>query len=355
MRLQISIVLFMAVSGGQAMCQQASVLPSAPKPASLQRIEVGAVYNNLGLSPCKVVADCAPIPPHNLFGPGVAINLSQHWAIDASYDATTGYLTYPYAGQDYYPNGSVAGGRGSRALAGGRFNLRASRYSFFAYGKAGAVLWSRIYSEVDQPGPFAPSSFSYGTHAYFAVGAGAGVEYSPSPRVHVRASVGDLVVDYGLARLGGCTDCFAGYGGYGTAWDHNSDVNVGVFVGMGRSMPVRPTIRVNEKSHRFFDKTNFALLGVDLLAQTADAIGTQHFIKNGFEEQDGLARPFVNQGWPGQITAMALGTTAEVLVMYGLHRMGHHRLEHCLPLAATVPSAYAGYQNLKNWDYYDGH
>jgi hypothetical protein len=231
--------------------------------------------------------------------------------------------------------------------------VRASKYSVFAYGKTGAVIWSGVPTQdLVAPGTVIPYILIYGEQAYFAVGAGGGVEYSPSPRIHLRASFGDLVVDYRRDRFSGCSSCSDGKG---TAWDHNSDVNFGLFSGFGKPIPTEVQTYSTEPKHHFFDKTNLALIGLDALAQSADAVGTQHFIKNGFEEQDGLARPFVNQGWPGQITGTAITVSVTTLAMYGLHRMGHHRIERWLPLAVAVPSSYLAYQNLKQWDYYESH
>lgn len=330
--------------------QQRSDLPLAPEPASIQRFEVGAVYNNLGLTTCDRTAGCPALPPHESFGPSVTFNVDAHWAIDASYIVTSGYQQPEY---EYYSNGSVSGGRGSTALMGGRYSLRAHKYSLFGYGKTGAVIWSEVPSqELVAPGTITPYKLVFGEQIYFAIGAGGGVEYSPSARVHVRASVGDLVVDYRRDRFSGCSTCSDGKG---SAWDHNSDAMIGVYAGLGKSMQHSVGSLAADKSHRFFDKTNLALIGVDLLAQSADAIGTQHFIQHGFEEQDGLARPLVSEGWPGQITVSVLASTVGVFAMYAIHRMGHHRLERMLPLMATVPSAVAGYHNLRNWGYYESH
>ena len=334
----------------QAACQQTMPSPSAPEPTSLQRIELGVAYNNLGLNTCYRTPGCAPLPPHNSFGPSLTINLNEHWAVDASYDLTTGYKPLEY---ESYSDGSVAGGRGSKALIGGRYNLRASRYSLFVYGTTGALIWSGVPSQdLVAPGTILPYELIYGEQAYFAVGAGGGVEYSPSARVHVRASVGDLVVDYRRDRFSGCSPCSDGKG---TAWNHNSDAVIGVYAGLGKSLPGSVPILSTEPTHRFWDKKNLAFIGVDLLAQSADAAGTQHFIRYGFVEQDGLARPLVDKGWPGQITLGAIGSGAGLLAMYALHRMGHHRLERLLPLAAAVPSAYLGYNNLRDWGLYENH
>lgn len=345
-RHKISFFVFFAAVAIHANCQQPDP-PSAPEPVAVRRFEVGVQYSTLGLNSCLRVENCPAVPPHNSFGPGVTVNLDQHWSLDASYDLTTGYQSL---GTGYYFDGSVAGGRGSKALIDGRFNLRGSRYVLFAYGRTGAVIWSGIESDISAPGTIFPYTAIYGTQAYFAVGAGAGAEYSLNPRVHVRASVGDLVIDYRDDRFSGCSAC---YDGKGTAWNHNSDLRVGVYAGLGNPISQRGLVSTSATHHRFLDKTNISLLGVNVLAQTADAIGTQHFIRHGYVEQNGLGRPLVTEGWPGQIAGMVIVTSGEALVMYGLHHMGHHRVERLFALAATGPSAYEGYRNLRDWGVYD--
>jgi len=340
-------LLFAAFVVAEAAGQQIPVVPVTHEPTALQRIEVGVTFNNLGLNSCAYLTGCNPIPPHLSPGTGFTVNLNRNWAIDTSYAVAPGYVTANYI----YENGSVAGGRGSQVLTGGRYSLRTGKVALFGYGKAGAVIWSRVFSSVivSVPDPSVTVTRFYAPEGYLALGAGAGFEYSPKPRIHLRASVGTLVVDYRRDRDNGCgTQC----AGQPTAWDFQSDLNAGVYVGLGRTVGRGMDRLPSEPTHRFFDKTNFACLSLSVLAQTADGIGTQHFIHNGYQEQDGLARPLIDRGWAGQIAAGVIVDSAEILAMYTLHRMGHHRIERLLPIAAAGPSAYAAYGNLSNWGGY---
>jgi hypothetical protein len=103
----------------------------------------------------------------------------------------------------------------------------------------------------------------------------------------------------------------------------------------------------NGRPHRFFDKTNLLLLGASLLGQSADAITTQRFRSHGGQEADPLARPFVAQGWGGQVGLVSIENTAQIFIMYRLHKMGHHRIERIVPLADAFSHGYEGYNNLQ--------
>jgi hypothetical protein len=83
-------------------------------------------------------------------------------------------------------------------------------------------------------------------------------------------------------------------------------------------------------SHRFFDQQNKAafmvlggLVAVDA-ARTQAMLGTHHYA-----EANPLARPLVNQGWPGQVAVSTIGYGAALGVSYIFHRTGHHKMEHC--------------------------
>ncbi|MGO9325496.1 MAG: hypothetical protein ACLP07_13125 [Terracidiphilus sp.] len=84
---------------------------------------------------------------------------------------------------------------------------------------------------------------------------------------------------------------------------------------------------------------------MSLLGQASDAISTQRFRKRGFEEQDPLAKPFVDQGWPGQIGLAAIDNAAQLSVMFFLHRTNHHRVERLVPITFGVASGVMGYRN----------
>lgn len=92
-------------------------------------------------------------------------------------------------------------------------------------------------------------------------------------------------------------------------------------------------------SHRFFDKTNIVLTGVEGGALLLDGIFTQRALTKYpglFYEADPIARPFVSRGWPGQIVGGALFVSGDIGLRYWLHRKRHHRIERLLPLVLTV-------------------
>jgi hypothetical protein len=78
---------------------------------------------------------------------------------------------------------------------------------------------------------------------------------------------------------------------------------------------------------------------------TADAITTQRFISNGIQEGDPIARPLVKYGWSGQISLMALETGAEIVAMYGLHRIHQHLIERMIPASLATAHAVFSYNN----------
>jgi len=80
----------------------------------------------------------------------------------------------------------------------------------------------------------------------------------------------------------------------------------------------------------------------------ADAVTTERRISHGWGEQDPLARPFADQGWGGMIGLGIIENTAQILVMYRLHKMGHHRIERTLPLVTALLGGRQGYHNLQH-------
>jgi hypothetical protein len=143
--------------------------------------------------------------------------------------------------------------------------------------------------------------------------------------------------------------------------DHFTDksnhlqISIGPMYSIGRELKFEDA-RANS-SHRFFDRTNLALFGTSLLAQTADAITTQHFLKAcrsyspgsncSWKEGDPLARPFVQYGWPGQIGAAVLVNGLQISAVYAIHKMGHHKIERFVTLPFTAVSAWAARDNAK--------
>jgi hypothetical protein len=150
-------------------------------------------------------------------------------------------------------------------------------------------------------------------------------------------------IDYRTAGDFGCgTRCST----FPTAWESNGEITVGLYSGLGKVVG-RPRPALDAPPlHRFFDAKNLLGISISLLAQTSDAVTTQRFLHHGLQEQNGLARPFVDQGWGGQVAASAIVNTAEISVMYALHKMGHHRMERALPYVVAAPGAIEGYRNL---------
>jgi hypothetical protein len=90
-------------------------------------------------------------------------------------------------------------------------------------------------------------------------------------------------------------------------------------------------------THRFFDHGNKLRAGILAGLVAADGISTQEILHGAgqWREMDPLARPFVNQGAPGQLAASILGYGFSLGTSYLLHRTGHHKLEK-LVLDASI-------------------
>ena len=116
------------------------------------------------------------------------------------------------------------------------------------------------------------------------------------------------------------------------------------------------------QSHRFFDKTNWMLLGVETAALTADGITTQNRLGNIHTEYqlvNGVSTPvqmrvteanpigkvFVNHGWPGTIAGGVFTVGADLGVQYLLHRTHHHKLERIVPMLFAASNTFAAIHN----------
>jgi hypothetical protein len=88
----------------------------------------------------------------------------------------------------------------------------------------------------------------------------------------------------------------------------------------------------NGATHRFFDHGNKLRAGILAGLVAADGISTQGILHGAgqWREMNPLARPFVNQGAPGQLAASVLGYGFSLGTSYLLHRTGHHKLEKLL-------------------------
>jgi hypothetical protein len=108
--------------------------------------------------------------------------------------------------------------------------------------------------------------------------------------------------------------------------------------------------------HRFFDATNIALTAIEAAALIADGITTQHArtkYPEFFREADPIARPFVNNGWPGQIVGGAVFIGADVALRYWLHRKNHHRFERLVPLVLTTYGTVCAIHNAREIDRFE--
>jgi len=155
---------------------------------------------------------------------------------------------------------------------------------------------------------------------------GAGVEYSPSPRVHLRVETDEVLIKYHMFAGGLCYPC------YGSGWTTNDEVKAGAYWSIGKPIGWTPVNLHAKLNHRFFDTINIALLTADALSQTADDITTARNLHAGGQEGNPFSRPFVRNGWPGMTGQATLWECGKVGLMYGAHRLHLHWLERVVPL-----------------------
>ena len=285
--------------------------------SSVQAEDTGLRRFEIGIQTADVRTGCigsafsCPIPSFAL-GAGGAMNLNQHFSLDANFFITpqsASYITNTF------------GGHASELLLGARAEVRARHYGFFLKAQPGYFSWSHLITEVTSRTP------PVGRQTNFASNAGAGLEYSPSARIHLRGEVTDLVLHQG------------------NSWTNNLQPSAGIYYGLGRQIQWKPPVYEANRAHRFNDTANLTLLTASTLAITADAITTQRDLARGDREGDPFARPLVKYGWSGEISAMALEIGAEILGMYGLHRIGQHRAERLVPVCLAIAHGIFAYGN----------
>jgi hypothetical protein len=248
------------------------------------------------------------------------------------------------SGSFIYPDGSVSGGRPLHFVAGPTFAARSGNWAITASPRVGFVSYGKVPYFV--PGTVTPgtSNIPLSTtvrDTFLVASASFGVERMVAKKVKVRLELGDEFRDYGQAQFRGLTPPTP----WPDMWTSSLTFASGVSYSLGRPLrPEPPAVNV-EPPHRFMDKTNVFLLTASLLAQTADAVTTQRFIRFGEHEGNAIARPLVEQGWPGQIALGALFTSAEVGTMYVMHRWGHHRVERLIPIIDAASSGSLAYLN----------
>lgn len=125
------------------------------------------------------------------------------------------------------------------------------------------------------------------------------------------------------------------------------------------AQPTAPT-----RTHRFFDRTNLLLTGLEAAALLADGattqsrlgeLRTQYQTVNGvvvpvqtrITEVDPVGKLFVNHGWPGTIAGGVLTVGADLGVRYVLHRTNHHRLERLVPVGFVSSNTFAAIHNAR--------
>jgi hypothetical protein len=327
--------------------QDQAVSPAAGIPADtgLRRFEIGVQTTDMRVGSC--VGEAVPCrTPHFGLGAGAALNLNQHLAIDSIY---TLLPTYDHLRTGFPPE-NPEGGRASEFLTGLRAEVRAKRYGLFVDAKPGFMSWSSVLTGFTfTPMGTGPNNYyevnNYGRLTSLVTEIGGGGEYSLSPRTHLRIEMGDLLVRFNdnlrYNFPAGTNAC----GARCIKWADNLQTTAGVYFGVGKPIAWTSPNHETEPSHRFFDSTNFALLGVSLMGQAADAVTTQRFISHGLPEADPLARPLVKYGWSGQIGLAALLNGGEISAMYWLHRKRQHRIERILPLPIAAASGVMAYRN----------
>jgi hypothetical protein len=283
---------------------------SHPSDTGLRQFEIGIQTADVRTGCIGSTLSC-PLPSFAL-GAGGAMNLNQHFSLDASFLITPQSASYVT---------NTFGGHASELLLGARAEVRARHYGFFLKAQPGYFSWSHLITDVTYRTP------SVGRRTYFASNAGAGLEYSPSARIHVRGEVTDLVLHEG------------------NSWTNNLQPSAGIYYGLGKQIQWKPPVYEAKRAHRFDATATLVLLTASTLAITADAITTQRDLARGDREGDPFARPLVKYGWSGEISAMALEIGAEILGMYGLHRIGQHRAERLVPVSLAIAHGIFAYNN----------
>lgn len=319
-RLVVLFLLFACVGFLQGQGRAQRALSEDAPDGTVRRFEIGGQFTDLTLgTPGQLDV------PKFAIGPGITFNLNRHLALDASYSM----MNLPAC--LFAP---CSGGRESVFIVGARAEAREKHYGMFAYGRPGMFhtnAWTITQPSISPTGPGTITVSSSGS-SLFVSDVGGGVEYFASSRAHAKVELGDLL------QLQTCAQC--------KTWTNHLQFSTGVYAMIGRPVAGKPFDVDSGRPHRFFDRTNLLLLGASLLGQSADAITTRRNLSHGGTEADPLERPFADQGWGGQIGVGVIENTAQLFVMYRLHKMGHHGIERLLPLASGFVGGHQAYHNL---------
>lgn len=285
---------------------------------------------------------CSGCPVSNwMIGPEFVFNLNRHFALD-------GALSWTPLPQN---SGNSSGGRLTEVLIGPKASIRGRRFAFFTKARPGFVSWSRALSDFQfinfPPTSFADIKTTYGRRNFFAFALSGGIEYALSPRLTLTAEIGDTWVRH------------TSYSGYVRPITNNLQTSAGASYRFGKESFFE--LRSSHQDHKFFDRFNIALMTASLLSQTADAVTTQRRLKNCWRTYGGdassicsnaegnpIARPFVNQGWGGQVALAVVVNSAQTMVMYAIHRMGYHTVERVVPVPLTIEGGIQAYRNLQS-------
>jgi hypothetical protein len=290
--------------------QGPGVSPANHSPdTSVRRFEIGGQVTYAGLYGCEWAQKGC-----NQFGrgAGVGVNLNRHFAIDSSFVAMGDMPPMRIGDPDLLAIEPTASGEILEFLAGVRIESRARRWGVFARASPGVMSWS--------------TGTSYGSIKDFVVEPGAGVEYSPAPRVHLRVEYDDLLAKYQTFAGGLCYPCF------GMGWRGNDELKAGAYWSVGKPIRWTPVDQSAKPKHRFFDTINIALLTADAFSVAADDLLTERHLNEGGYEGNPSSRPFANNGWPGMTGQAIVWEGGKVGLMYGAHRLHLHWLERIVPL-----------------------
>jgi hypothetical protein len=272
-------------------------------------------------------------------GPEVTFNINQYMGVNGTVGVST--ITVNSSTEN-------SGGRSAQLLVGPKVSIRSSRFSFFAKARPGLVTWSHAITGLLSSSSGFPTNSSFGTRNLFAFNSAGGFQYGLGRRLSLSTELGDTVVRQ--------------VNGTGVSqYTNNIQFATGLTYQFGSLAD--PHHEEKLPRHRFFDRYNILLLTADLLAQTADALTTQRSLSDcrrnavasigpfdcAHQEGDPLFRPFVTHGWGGQVAISGIVTSAEVLLMYGIHKMGYHTVERVVPVAQAIASSQAAYSNLQKY------
>jgi len=293
---------------------------SAPVPvlssASIRRFEIG--FDSPAVrTPYSRDGGCCPALA---VGIGGTVNINPRFSMDTRLIRTTGQSV---SASNFF------GGHILEFLSGARAEIRARRYGYFVRAQAGFQRWDHVITGVVFP---TPNTFTFlrGSHTNFMSDVGAGFEFAATDRIHLRAGVGDLVIREARSD-----------------WTNVVQPDAGIYVGLGRPVVWHPPVYSAKAVHPFWDLWNSIAVAGSELAMTADSITTQRFISRGQVEGNPLAAPLVKYGWSGQISLQGMETSAEILGIYGLHRIGHHWIERLVPCSIAVAHGVFAYQNAR--------